>query len=177
LTEVPSLVATSRYRRAGQTAEPTLRRFPGVPCEEWDVHEFTYLGSLHGRLLSNAEREPYAAEYWERADPYAVDRPEAGAESFAGMLTRAERLLARLESAPAGLVIVFTHGMFIRGVDWFLRARAGMVDLLDMTGYREHHQRNPVPNASVTVLGPGDIVSDPVVLPATEEPATQGSKR
>lgn len=152
----PSLIVVSWYLRARLTAEPTARRFPATPLEVWDVQEFTYLGSLHGQKLTDLERAPFARQYWHQANPYSVDRPELGCESFAGLMDRADRLLARLHQAPPGLVVVFTHGMFIRAVDWCLRARAGTAERLDMGGYREHHRRRPVPNGSIIELQEGD---------------------
>ncbi|WP_026310850.1 histidine phosphatase family protein [Parafrankia elaeagni] len=148
----PSLVVTSSFLRARRTARPTSRRFPTVPEEIWEVQEFTYLGSLHGQNLSDRERAPFAETYWHAANPYAVDRPDLGCESFAGLMDRADRLLARLSLIPDGLVVVFSHGMFIRAVDWCLRSRAGSVDRLDMGGYREHQRGNPVPNGSIIEL-------------------------
>ena len=49
LADVPALIVTSTYLRARQTAQPTVSRFPAAACQEWPVHEFTYLGDLHGR--------------------------------------------------------------------------------------------------------------------------------
>lgn len=155
-TRDPSLIVVSGFRRAQQTAEPTANRFPTTPQEVWEVHEFTYLGSLHGRALRDRERAPHALAYWRAADPYFVDRPELGCESFAGLLDRADRFLTRLRLAPAGLAMVFSHGMFIRAVDWCLRSRAGQVGRLDMAGYRQHQVGNPVPNCSIIELREGD---------------------
>ncbi|OAA27069.1 fructose-2,6-bisphosphatase [Frankia sp. EI5c] len=161
----PALIVVSAYLRAQLTAEPTVRRFPATPREIWEVHEFTYLGSLHGMALSDHERAPYARAYWQAADPYTVDRPEFGCESFAGLLDRADRLLARLRTAPDGLVVIFSHGMFIRAVDWCLRSRAGRVRRLDMDGYRELQVRNPVPNGSIIELREDDeVLREPLEL-------------
>src|SRR5262245_37165828 len=41
--QTPSLIVTSPYIRTQQSAEPTIRRFPMVPREQWEVQEFTYL--------------------------------------------------------------------------------------------------------------------------------------
>lgn len=43
LDQTPSLLVTSNYVRAMQTAQSTIERFPNVPVEKWPVHEFTYL--------------------------------------------------------------------------------------------------------------------------------------
>jgi len=70
LAEVPALIVTSPYLRARQTAQPMISRHPAAACQEWAVHEFTYLGDLHGRVSTAREREPYARAYWDRADPH-----------------------------------------------------------------------------------------------------------
>src|ERR1700678_374788 len=43
VSERPVLIAISRYQRTAQTAEPLLRRYIGVPVEQWRIEEFTYL--------------------------------------------------------------------------------------------------------------------------------------
>jgi hypothetical protein len=60
IADVPALIVTSPYLRACQTAQPTISRFPAAECQQWPVHEFTYLGDLHGRASTAREREPYA---------------------------------------------------------------------------------------------------------------------
>ena len=42
--ERPTLIVTSPYLRARQTAQPTIDRFPDVPVEEWPIQE---IGRAH----------------------------------------------------------------------------------------------------------------------------------
>lgn len=114
-TETPSLVVTSPYLRAQQTAAPTIARFPDVPLEVWPIQEFTYLqpSRWHGTL--SAERMPHIERYWAAADPDYCDGE--GAESFSTLLCRAQTALNRLASHPASsLAYVFSHGQFIQAV-------------------------------------------------------------
>jgi len=69
LADVPALIVTSPYLWARQTAQPTISRFPQAAYEQWSVQQFTYLGDLHGRTSTAAERQPYARAYWAQADP------------------------------------------------------------------------------------------------------------
>jgi broad specificity phosphatase PhoE len=115
-TEPPALIVASSFVRARQTAEPTRRRFPDVPYEEWPVQEFTYLGSLHGPATTTAQRRPHALAYWERCDPCQVNGGDG--ESFADLLDRVDEVLGRLTVRSEGLAAVFTHGLFMRALTW-----------------------------------------------------------
>ena len=149
IAEVPALIVTSPYLRARQSAQPTIGRFPGVGCQEWPVQEFTYLGDLHGRATTSAERAPYTQAYWERADPFSAS---PGAESFAGLLGRIADLLGRISAVEAGPVVVFTHGLFMRAVAWTLLTGATTPDQEKMRSFRRFADRYPVPNAGVMEL-------------------------
>ncbi len=148
-TGVPALIVTSPYLRARQTAQPTVSRFPGAACQVWPVHEFTYLGDLHGRATTTAERKPYAEAYWNRADPHHVND---GAESFSGLLDRARDCLNRLRAERPGPVAVFTHGLFMRAVAWSLGTGITAPDRADMQSFRRFANVQPVPNAAVLEL-------------------------
>ena len=117
LPDVPALIVTSPYLRARQTAQPTISRFPATACQEWPVQEFTYLGDLHGRTSTAAERQPWARAYWDQADPHHAS---PGAESFTDLLQRTAGFLDRLGALRSGPVVVFTHGLFMRAVAWSL---------------------------------------------------------
>jgi broad specificity phosphatase PhoE len=149
IADAPALIVTSPYLRARQTAEPTISRFPAAGCEEWPVHEFTYLGDLHGRATTAREREPYARAYWDRADPRSAS---PGAESFAGLLRRATDFLGRLSAQEHGPVVVFTHGLFMRAVAWSLLTGVTTPDHDQMRSFRGFANRYLIPNAGVIEL-------------------------
>ena len=92
IAEVPALIVTSPYRRARETAEPTIGRFPAAACRVWPVQEFTYLGDLYGRSSTASEREPHVRAYWDQADPGR--RHSDHSESFTDLLTRSSDCLA-----------------------------------------------------------------------------------
>lgn len=148
LPEAPALIVASPYRRAAQTAEPTSARFPHVRLVEWPVQEFAYLGTFHHRLTTSDERRPHVVEYWRRADPQLS---VGGAESFAELLVRVHDCVDRLSREPAGPVVVFTHGQFMRAVVWTLLAGGGA----DADGMRAFHRFSAgfaVPNCAVVEL-------------------------
>lgn len=114
-TELPTLIVTSPFLRAQQTAAPTIERYPDVPVEVWPIQEFTYLLPSRWNGTLNAERLRYVESYWQKADPVYCDGE--GAESFGTLLLRAENALKRLRALPnEALVYLFSHGQFIQVV-------------------------------------------------------------
>ncbi len=113
--ETPTLIVTSPYLRTQQTAAPTIARFPGVAVEVWPIEEFAYLQPSRWNGTLTAERMPHIERYWHATDPGYCDGD--GAESFSGLLRRAEAALARLAAFPEGAsAYVFSHGQFIQAV-------------------------------------------------------------
>ena len=109
----PDLIAVSPYLRTHRTAQPTMARFPSVPVEELPMEEFTYLTPEQWNGTSRHERLPHIEAYWRTANPDYCDGP--GAESFATLLQRVDRTLARLAALPQGsLVYAFSHGQFMQ---------------------------------------------------------------
>ena len=149
LADPPGLIVTSPYLRARQTAQPTMSRFPAATGQEWPVHEFTYLGELHGRTTTPQERAPYARAYWDQADPRHAS---PGAESFAGLLGRTADFLSRLTAPRSGPVVVFTHGLFMRAVAWSLLTGITTPDHDQMRSFRRFASRYLIPNAGVIEL-------------------------
>jgi probable phosphoglycerate mutase len=109
----PTLIVTSPFERAQQTAEPLRQRFPNVPVEEWPIQEFNFLDPSRQTNTSEIDREPFAATYWQRQDHAYIDGP--GAESFSMFLDRAREAIHRLVSRnPSGCIVIFTHGYFMQ---------------------------------------------------------------
>src|SRR6185369_5668027 len=76
----PTLIVKSKYTRAIQSAQFTIDRFPTVPVETWDVHEFSYLSPAVLGKTTMKERWPIVQAYWDRCDPAYIHGE--GAESF-----------------------------------------------------------------------------------------------
>ncbi len=120
--ETPTLIITSPFLRTQQTAEPTMKRFPNVSCEVWDVEEFTYLSPETCIGTTAAERKERVNEYWERLDPDYIDGE--GAESFTMFLSRAQITIERLSQMKSGFIVMFTHAQFMRAM-WVLNNANG----------------------------------------------------
>jgi broad specificity phosphatase PhoE len=112
----PTLIVTSSYLRAIQTAQPTIEHFPNTPSEIWDVHEFTYLSPEKLGNTSKAERRPLVKSFWANSDPYYSDG--TGAESFSDFLRRIEIMKEKLLAIDEGFVAIFCHGFVIKAVLW-----------------------------------------------------------
>lgn len=152
LTRKPDLIISSPYVRAWQTALPTRRRFPRVPCKVWlDVQEFDYLGVIEGVFSSKEERSELVTEYWEKNDPgWNFECKESECESFAHFIQRTEATLARLQKQK-GLIIIFTHEQFIRAVQGLL---AGWLEPTPekMRQFRQYLLDQPLPFGAIQVM-------------------------
>jgi probable phosphoglycerate mutase len=140
----PTLIVTSPFLRAQQTAEPLRQRFPEVPVEVWPIQELTFLEPSHYRNTTEAEREPHSVRYWELNDHTYVEGP--GAESFSAFLDRAREAVRRLEGRdPGGCIIVVTHGFFMQAFRLVLLfPRATDAEL--MANFRRFHFVNLIQN-------------------------------
>jgi len=150
IAEAPALIVTSPFRRARQTAEPTVSRFPSAAWQVWPVQEFTYLGDLHGRSSTASEREPHVRAYWDQADPSR--RHSDNSESFTDLLRRSSDCLSRLSAQQSGPIVVFTHGLFMRAVAWSLLTGISTPRPGDMRGFRRFADRYLIPNTGVIEL-------------------------
>ena len=149
-TERPSLIVTSPYLRARQTAEPTIERFPDVPVEVWPIQEFTYLQPSRWNSTLTRDRKPHIDRYWGTADPAFCDGEEA--ESFSMLLERARAALERLEAMPQdALVYLFSHGQFIQALNLLVRYE-GMTDGEIMRSFPNYDREHPIGNGDLLLL-------------------------
>lgn len=108
----PDLIVSSKYVRTTQTAAFTLKRFPDVPHEVWDIHEFTFLPIEKCINTTGQERKPWNAEYWGKLDPNFSN--SGGAESFADVTLRAKKMWEKLKNLThEKFIVLFTHGIFL----------------------------------------------------------------
>ncbi|MQY02030.1 histidine phosphatase family protein [Actinomadura macrotermitis] len=171
----PDLIVASAFVRARETALPTMARFPDVPCEEWPVEEFTYLGALHGPRTTNAERRPHAEAYWRRADPRYVNG--GNGESFQDLIDRARAFLDRLAARPDdGLTAVFTHALFIRAVLWTLTTGITAPDSDAMRAFHRYTGSTIVPNGTIVELRLGGPYGFAVVAGGPVQPSERLAK-
>lgn len=149
-TESPSVVVTSSFLRAQQTAQPTLQRFPQLRAEEWPIQEFTYLAFPTDRAVTKAELQPQTEAYWQRGDPDYCDGSQA--ESFTLFMQRVQNTLATLRQRPEHFLVLFTHELFISALIWVLLTRPTEITAVHMRHFYEFAKGVWWPHASVLKL-------------------------
>ena len=110
---VPEIIVCSPFLRTRQTAKPFLERFPEAKLLIMpELQEFTYLSPGTCSNTTSAQRRPRVLAYWRRQDTAYIDGP--GAESFAGLVTRARTALQKLRSLKGKNILAVSHAQFIR---------------------------------------------------------------
>jgi alpha-ribazole phosphatase len=145
LHDQPSLILTSSFLRAQQTAAPFTARV-GKQIEVHPlVHEFDNFDLNLIAGMNGAEREPLREDYWQEANPNK--RIGAAAETFAEFDQRVEAFLPHLQELP-DQTMVFGHGMWIGMLIWkLLGFSAG--DSIGMKSFRRFQNGLPMPNCVV----------------------------
>lgn len=144
----PELVIVSPFDRASQTSMPLRQRFPNAPVATWPVQEFSYLAPDRYSGTRREERAPAVIAYWRRLEPDFRDGD--GAETFREFWFRLDAFLVRCRTLR-GLVAVFSHGQFLRGV--MLRVLCGALPVEDaMCRFRSFRQAVAFPNAAFIPL-------------------------
>lgn len=143
--QAPTLIVTSRYMRAIQTAQYTIDRFPNVPVETWDVHEFTYLSFAAIGKTTLEERRPIVQDYWDRADPAYVHGEDA--ESFDHFVQRVKKLEEQICAIDNRSIAVFGHGFVMKMNLWanILGASASIT----MSNFRAFQKSFDIPNGGI----------------------------
>ncbi|MDX2005650.1 MAG: histidine phosphatase family protein [Meiothermus sp.] len=145
--QAPDRVITTSFVRTGQTAQPLLERFPGLPQAQWPVQEFVEL-SYRNRNNSNAEeREPKVRAYWEAADPDYHDGE--GAESFRQLMARADWAIGAMHKAEPGLTVVYSHGLFMKAMIWQLLRGSSEISQATMRQMFAFHGAVLLPNCAL----------------------------
>ncbi|MEN8240311.1 MAG: histidine phosphatase family protein [Chloroflexota bacterium] len=118
IIDAPDMFVVSPFCRTSETAAPTLKKFPNVPVETWNIQEYTYLPEkLHDNTTLKQRRWP-AIRYFMRMDPELILGP--GAESFNQLIARVDSTLEKLVSGTSSTIILFSHGWFMRTLIWRL---------------------------------------------------------
>jgi broad specificity phosphatase PhoE len=144
-----NLIIISRYLRTLQTAQPTQKLFPEVPLRMWNVHEFTYLSSVHTEQLTVEERRPLVEAYWQRCLPGWRDGP--GSESFLHFMNRARKVFKAITTYKRKnrCIAIFSHEQFIKALLWLSEHEQMLLDAQAMRSFREFLNVEPLPNAAI----------------------------
>ena len=151
----PSLIVVSPYLRTQQTAAPTIARFPQVPVETWDIHEFTYWDRAHWNDVLPDESFEEVERYWRVADPayrHKSDARNGGAESFGDLLKRTEVALESNAMEFDSPVLLFTHGHFMQALRHTLLFPHWTAEQ-KMMNFRAYDEANKVLNTELITVG------------------------
>jgi len=118
LQEPPDLFVISPYDRTRMTAAPSLEKFPSVPVETWQIHEYTYLSHDQYSGTTTSDRRRLSEDYFRIADPDLI--LGKGGESFKQFIGRVDTCFNRLIESDFQKVILFGHGWFTRAGLWTL---------------------------------------------------------
>lgn len=165
-TARPDLVATSRYVRTKQTAEPFLKKFDAVPVAEWNIQEFTFLSAAKYKDTTNAERMPFLEEYWNRADPYYKD--DDTAESFVEFVGRCRDAVEQMKKCDDGLTVAFSHGYLMNGIRFLLKGGFEKTDSDTMRDFWTYHKTHKIENCATLEF---EVEGNKVSLVETAKPA------
>jgi probable phosphoglycerate mutase len=146
ITTRPDLIVMTPYIRTHQTAQPLRERYPDVPCETWDLYEFSALSEDNYINRTWAQRTPLMRAYWERNDPEYVDG--TGAESFSAMTQRINAGLARLRERPEKFIVVFAHGYIIQTTRLML-GKPGLPLKALMKNVPYYMEHSPIENSAI----------------------------
>ncbi len=145
--QTPDLIVVSPYLRARQTAVPTQNQFPHTPVVKWPVYEFTYLHPQKYNGTTGSERVAYAQAYWQRNDPF--EKEDGGGESFFELLQRLQKTKEMLANHPANFIVVFSHGLFLRGLQWHLLTDINTATQETMEQYHQYVWGVHMPNCAI----------------------------
>ncbi len=149
---VPDRIVISPFVRTLHTAQPMLEKFKkqGVTVQtvEWPIQEFTYLSPVRCRGTTALDRQSWAKEYWQRADPEWEDGD--GAESYSHLMLRVRQFADRLASQN-GFTVVVGHGMFFKSFLISLQHGTNSTPAA-MSRYRALESAAPIRNAQIIPL-------------------------
>jgi len=152
ITARPDLIIVTPYVRTTLTAKPLFERYPDVPRETWDLHEFSALSEENYINKTWEQRGPAMRALWQRNDPEHVDGE--GAESFSALVGRINKALTRLHARPEKFIIVYAHGYIIQTARLMLsQPELSLKSLMRSVPY--YMQHSPIDNCQVVRLTRG----------------------
>ncbi len=166
LDVAPDLIVTSSYIRTQQTAEPFLARFAGVPAEEWNIHEFTFLAADKYKNTTNEERRPDLMKFWTNADPDHRDGDDS--ETFNEFVGRCRDTVEKMKKAQGDTILVFCHGYTMNCLCYLLDGKFDKgVTPQSMLDFWDWHAENKIDNcATIEFAVNGDSVTQVKKSPA-----------
>lgn len=146
VTKRPDLIIFTPYVRTQLTAQPLRDKYPDVPCEMFDLYEYSAIADAGYVGRTSLQRGPKMKEIWERNDPAWVDGP--GAESFTAMLDRIRTAIARMRTYKNKFIVVYAHGYIVQTTRLLL-GKPGLSDKEIMKLLPYYMEHSPIENCAV----------------------------
>lgn len=148
IKESPDNLIVSPLKRARETANFIIQRWPQCDREIAPIQEFIYLSPDKLGALETEQRKALVQTYWEQCDPLYQDG--ADTESFSTFLKRIEQFHRKISQA-SGFIVVVGHGQFFKA--WQLGLTHGFhASPAFMQLYRQEELLNPIKNGEIIEL-------------------------
>lgn len=144
----PDMIIVSPFKRAQQTAQPLIQRWPDVRIETWPIQEFTYLDPKKYESATRLQRKAAILSYWKRLDPFFCDGE--GVECFSDFIQRLENFHQRI-TEKTGYIVVFGHGQFFKAYQIGLREGFAATHSW-MEEFRAEEKADPLKNGEIIKL-------------------------
>lgn len=148
IIEPPTLIITSPFPRAQESAQYIMQRWPQTPTAIWPIQEIIYLSSTKLAPLSPEQRKERVNAYWEQSDPLYCDGD--GAESFASFLERVIQFHEQL-CKLRGFIVAVGHGQFFKAYQLGL-TYGFQISPEWMKLFRQQETMNPIRNSQLVQL-------------------------
>lgn len=149
--EPPDVLVSSPILRALQTIKPISTRF-SLPYEIWSIGEFVYLN--FGQSPTTAmDRLASVTAHWDRLDP---NERNSECESFRDFYDRVCEINDRFEKCSAPLLILVSHGQFIRTLLHLREQCFPRCDAQLMADVRRILLSDPIGNGQMTEIKLGE---------------------
>jgi probable phosphoglycerate mutase len=146
VTKRPDLIVVTPYIRTQLTAQPLRVRYPDVPCETFDLYEYSALSEKNYVGRTSLQRTPQMKAIWERNDPYYNDGP--GAESFSDMVGRIMAAVERLRTYKNKFIVVYAHGYIVQATRLLLgKPGLSAKEIMRLLPYYMEH--SPIENCAI----------------------------
>ncbi|OHT10508.1 phosphoglycerate mutase family protein [Tritrichomonas foetus] len=145
----PSLIVSSPFKRALDTAKPLLVRFPNTVLSiDARLSAFEYLSSEY-YTEKRYTRGEAIKQYWEAQDPFLVMGKNA--ESFSDFYNRTKSFFDWFENSKDinGLVVGFTHAMSLRMLEMHMNGKLPSDVKKAFLAYSENRKTRKIRNCEV----------------------------
>ena len=143
---LPSLIVTSSFLRARQTAGYFSDLHKEVAVFEWPVHEYVFVTFPESAATTRLQRKPVVDDYWKRNNP---KEKNVGSESFYEFWSRVKHVYDLVRRERAERVVIFTHEFFMQAFAFGVERQFPDCSAQIMSQLYAQSRSTPIDNLSV----------------------------